>query len=397
VAADFVKKTIEVRAGRVPRFKRGEPEPKPERSISRWEMRACFRTKSAATKEINNQNNMSIHLLHGGNSFARKRAKKYLVDKLCEPGIRPASFYVPANAEPRNPVFDSIRQKLTGSSLFAEKEIVSIVFLAPEKLGRGRARQDKGTNLVAIQPFLGLLPPNLTLIIEVAADLAKSTPLLKLVEKMHGEVQAFKLPPLKDKETLFQAIRNYLTQEKIQIEPHILTRLVMASQGDWWFVFTALEQAVLLNRDGKLRSDNLLKLWDIGEDQSIFQLFDAIGRGDKAKALTILFENNAKKSLKTGQEVEQALGLISLMARQLRQLVAVKSNPDSATAQKVWLIPFFALPKLKQQAAHFSSEFLAQAFEKLVEVQEKAKRGLYSPLPLLDFYVLYLISHRKSL
>jgi len=340
---------------------------------------------------------MSIYLLHGGNSFARKFAKKQLIDELIGAGARPTGFWVPANAEPKNPVFDQIRLKLTGGSLFAEKEVIAITFSAPEKTGRGRTRSDKGINTEMIHSWLESVPENITLVIEVAADLAQDVPLVKRVEKLHGQIQAFKLPPARDREALFRAVRDYLTQEKIKIDSPILARLIEAGQGDWWYVFTALEQAALLSRSGKLQSDDLLKLWDVGEDQNIFALFEAIGQGNKAKALSILFENNAKRSPKAGQEVEQALGLISLMARQLRQLIAAKSGLDPATAQKDWQIPFFVWPKLKQQAAHFSLEFLTQAYEKLAEVQEKAKRGLYSPLPLLDFYVLYIISHRQAL
>jgi len=340
---------------------------------------------------------MNIYLLHGGNSFARKHAKKNLIDHLRESGASLTAFHVPPGADEKNPVFDALRLKLSGSSLFGGNEIVAASFLAQDKPARGRSRQDGGIKTDPILPWLKLAPSNINLIIEIAAELPKSSPLLKAVEKLHGETQLFKMPPQKSRDALVQAARAYLAQEKLAIDPYLLTRLIEAGQGDWWFVFTALEQAVLLSQGGKMRPDDLLKIWNLSEDQNIFKLFDAIGSGNKAGALTLLFENNIQKGKQSLQEVERALGLISLMARQLRQLIAVKSLRDSAGLQKDWQIPFFALPKLKQQAACFSLEFLTQAFEKLAELQEKAKRGLYSPLPLLDFYVLYLISHRKSL
>ena len=340
---------------------------------------------------------MSIYLLHGGNSFARKNAKKQLIDQLSQPGDTVNNFFIPAGAGAKNLIFEQIRQKLTGGSLFGTPEIMAVSFLAQDKPGRGRTRSDGGIETELIHPWLPLVPSNITLVIEIAAELPKTSHLLKLVESQGGQIQLFKKPLVKNWDALSQAAREYLAKEKVKIDPYLLNRLVGASQGDWWYVFSALEQAVLLKQSGELQSENLLKLWGLGEDQNIFQLFEQIGNGNKAKALVLLFENTAKKALKTGQEVEQALGLISLMARQLGQLIAVKSGADAASAQKDWQIPFFALPKLKQQAAHFSTEFLAQAYEKLAELQEKAKRGLYSPLPLIDFYVLYFISHRDSL
>jgi len=339
---------------------------------------------------------MNIYLLHGGHSFARKRAKRDIVDKYAAQGASVNSFTVPAEAGVKNPVFEVIRRKLTGQSLFAQQEAVAVNFLAPEKTGPGRRAAWPVPTAEPIIPFLARIPSNVTLILDVPVDLPQSADLLKAVKKLAGDIRPFKLPPLKDKSAILGEAKKFLAEENVQLDNYLVQRLVESTQGDWWYVFSALEQAVLLNRSGEPPTENLLKLWDLQEDQNIFRLFDAIGQGNKASALSLLYENGVKAGLKSGGEVEQTLGFVSLMARQLRQLIAAKSGLDAAAAQKDWQIPFFAWPKLKQQATHFSTEFLAQAYGKLAELQEKAKRGLYSPLPLIDFYVLYLISHRES-
>ena len=339
---------------------------------------------------------MNIILLHGNHSFARKRAKRDIVAKLTKNNkiVSVSSFSVSPGLNPKNIVFQQILQRLTEDSLFAQNEIVAVNLLPKNKPTRGKYNAD----VKFLLPLLSKIPANITLIVDASAELSKSSELLTEIKKLKGDVQLFKLPPVKDKSALYAEVKKFLTEEKVIIDGYLVQKLIDDSRGDWWYVISALEQAVLLSRsrDTRISAEEISSLWDLQEEQSIFRLFDAIGNGDKVAALKLLYESNSKGSLKTGTDVERALGLISLLARQIKQLVAVKGNLTSAEAQKDWQIPVFAFSKLKHQASYFSLVHLSEAYEKLAELQEKAKRGLYSPLSLVEFFILYLISHRNS-
>jgi len=338
---------------------------------------------------------MNIILLHGNHSFARKRVKGGIIAKLTEnKNVGVSSFSVSPGLNPNNIVFQQIHQRLTEESLFAQNEVVAVNLLPENKTTRGKYNAD-------VKFFLPLLPKisaSITLIVDVPAELPKSSALLTEIKRLKGDIQLFQLPPVKDKSALYAEAKKFLAEEKVVIDGYLVQKLIDNSKGDWWYVLSALEQAVLLSRskDVRISAEEIGSLWDLQEEQNIFRLFDAIGNGDKAMALKLLYESNSKISLRSGKDVESALGLVSLLARQIKQLIAIKGNLTSIEAQKDWQIPVFAFSKLKHQASYFSLMHLSEAYERLTELQEKAKRGLYSPLSLIEFFILYLISRRNS-
>jgi len=342
---------------------------------------------------------MNLYLLHGNHSFARKKAKENIVKNLSEETEQNITYFiVPFGVGQSNSIFPKIRQKLIGESLFAQKEMVVVDSLVPEK----------SVSVEFITPFLPRLSPNISLVLNIALELPKDSELLKTVRKLGGDVQLFKLSPAKDKSALLAEAKIFLARENVPLDSYLIQKLIDAGGGDWWYVFSALEQVVLLYHARVVKTPayqsvrqnyaslqgDISELLDIQEEKSIFRLFDAIGRGEKARAFNILYENSARSDLKSGKEMETTLGFVTLMARHIRQMIAIKGGVSSEDAQKIWRVPIFVFSKLKYQASFFNSEFLGLAYEKLVDLQEKAKSGLYSPLSLVDFFVFYMISHR---
>jgi|GEM_PF-1943268 len=349
---------------------------------------------------------MQIYLLYGDHSYARKRAKDEIVQKYRESSGGNIACFTVSFGDPgsQSAVYSRIKQKLTAESLFGQEELLIIYFRNGDSaaISRGKKKTFLPSDEKIIVSYLSRIPSNIKLIIEIPVVLPDRSLLYQTVKNLNGDIQIFKLPAAKDKSTVNSAIQDFLKKEKINIDGYLIQKLVEAGKGDWWYIFTALEQAALLARSKNILGSNTLgnkdfiSLWDIPEERSIFKLFDAIGRGDQKAAFSLLYENSLKSKIKSGGEMEITLGFVSLMARQVRQMIALKSGMTAQEAQKNWQVPVFAFSKLKQQADCFGKEFLLLAYEKLVELQEKAKRGLYSPLMLVDFFVFYLVSHRKQ-
>jgi len=338
---------------------------------------------------------MKLILLHGNHSFLRKRIKEEIIeDYLKSTGNNVNMINI---SDINQKVIEAkLKQKLATDSLFAEKELIVICLNQAAKTTREKSKTANSEKLII--PYLDNLPPGISLLLEVPIKLPKSSLLLKIVSKNGGNIQLLELPPAKDKSAILQAVKEFLANEKVSIDRYLVNQLIDASQGDWWYIFTGLAQAALLikSQDKKEDNEQVAQLWDLPEEKSIFRLFDAIGKGDQAQAFSILYENLSQDKVKAGSDVESVLGITSLIARQFRQMLAVKDNISVQEGQKEWQIPAFAYAKLKFQASFFSFELLMAAYGKLADIQEKAKSGLYSPLSLVDFFVIYLISHRQQ-
>jgi len=343
---------------------------------------------------------MNLTLLHGPHSFARKRAKEARIKKyIAANGSNVTFLRVPSGTEAPSSLPVKISQRLASPSLFGQKEMLILVFsdLSPAP-ARNKGKSSRSLAVLdSVVPYLSNIPVAIELLLEVPIELPASSRLVQAVKEQKGEIELFNLPPVKDKTVLRQEIQKYLREEKINLDWYLVQKIIDAGGGDWWFVWAALEQAALLLRALNKSEDNekVAQLLNLEEEKNIFQLFDAIGSGDKAKAFNLAYENSARNVLASGKDIEQVLGFISLMARQIRQMIGIKSGLTPAEAQKEWRIPIFVFNKLKSQAACFSLEFLSHAYEKLAELSEKAKRGLYSPLSLVDFFIFYFTSHRQ--
>lgn len=326
---------------------------------------------------------MNIILLHGSHSFLRVKFREKTIQNYREKkGDRIIYFNLGETEGIEN--LNKLKQKLTTGSLFAEDELL-VVNLA-----------DKINN--SIIDYLAGIPTNITLLLEAPVKLPASEALLKSIKRLEGEIRLFEIAAARNKEALITSARRFLTDNKVEIDLNFINRLIEQSQGNWWFVFSALEQAVLLLRalDKERDDECIARLWDMPAEKNIFRLFDAIGNGNQAEAFSLLYVNTENDKMKTDTAVETVLGFTSLMARQLRQMLAVKGGASLSQAQKEFQVPNFAYGKLKHQASGFDITLLVNAYQKLVEIQEKAKSGLWSPLSLIDFFVIYLVSRRAT-
>ncbi len=363
-------------------------------------MLACF-----------NQNHLKmtikIYFLHGNDSFTRKRRKLALLKEISERigSNRISKFNL--DSVDFSKVENQLRQKLIGSSLFAEKEIVSVNLLA-ETLNRRSAIsshssvKDNQIFYKQLEKFWKINLPQLAehiyLIIEAPKKWLVSSYLIKnFSQSSESQVEVFQLPPVKKKwdkkNNLLDFARKLAKEKGLILDWAILNQLVEKSEGDLWFLASAIDQIDLFSRSraGKIQPEEIEAMLNLGEEKNIFMLFDAMGEGDKRKVFTLLYEIGHRNSLIPEKEIPAILGFVSLMARQLKQMLAVKEGASQSEAQKDWgLSPFF-YNKVRLHASFFSLDFLKKAFLELVKVQENAKRGLYSPLWLVDFFVIYLI------
>ena len=101
----------------------------------------------------------------------------------------------------------------------------------------------------------------------------------------------------------------------------------------------------------------------------MFELTDAIGSGDRPRALA------AVSSL--CDQRESAVGVVVMLARHIRQLSTLLTLRASNTPRSEWAskigVPPFVVDKLLAQAKHFSPRALAAATRRLAEADRALK------------------------
>ena len=129
----------------------------------------------------------------------------------------------------------------------------------------------------------------------------------------------------------------------------------------------------MLEREKKLRSEDLEELTSSQTTNQIFVMLEAIARKQREKVLTLYYDLIELK--------ESPFGILALLVRQCNQLTfsedldLFKSNGMIAKQMKV---PAFVAGKLKDQAKMFSLDTLRDMIEACAKTDESIKTGKIS-------------------
>lgn len=155
----------------------------------------------------------------------------------------------------------------------------------------------------------------------------------------------------------------------VRIEPNAVNRLVDAVGGDLSRLALAVEQLGLYAGDRPVTSDDVDDLIADTRERSVFELTDAIGAADRARALV------AVASL--CDQRESAVGVVVMLARHIRQLSMLHTMKATNVPRPQWAqaigVPPFVVDKLTAQARSYSPAALALATQRLATVDRALK------------------------
>lgn len=208
--------------------------------------------------------------------------------------------------------------------------------------------------------------------------------------KKHGLVVEFK--PLAEK-NIPQYIRQLLDQQEIKISSdalHLFCSMVSTGLHE---IHSELEK--LINYIGP---SQLVDIKDVqavisrGRAENVFELGNAVGRGDSAKALALILRLSAAG--------EPPLKILSLLVRHFRQLwkvreLQVQKYPNNEVARLAG-VPFFVIDGLVQQAKRFSRNDFIRAHELFLETDLAMKSSGANPAALLDLLILRLVRDKNK-
>jgi DNA polymerase-3 subunit delta len=156
----------------------------------------------------------------------------------------------------------------------------------------------------------------------------------------------------------------------VKIDGAAITRLVDAVGDDLSRLALAVEQLGLYAGDRAVTSDDVDDLIADTRERSVFELTDAIGAADRARALA------AVASL--CDQRESAVGVVVMLARHLRQMSMVHAlRAQGASKNELPSrigVPPFVVDKLIAQARSYSADALATATYRL-GIADRALKG----------------------
>lgn len=225
------------------------------------------------------------------------------------------------------------------------------------------------------EPLLAYLarPNPSTVIVAVASKVDKRIKLYGQLSKKHL------LHTLEAPRQLPPWVRAEAQSLGVKMEPAAITRLVEAVGNDLSRLALAVEQLGLYAMNPApaggaasrraVTSDDVDDLIADTRERSVFELTDAIGAADRARALA------AVGSL--CDQRESAVGVVVMLARHIRQLSLVHAMRAANTPRNEWGsrlgVPPFIVDKIMAQARAYSPAALAAATRRLAEADRALK------------------------
>lgn len=164
-------------------------------------------------------------------------------------------------------------------------------------------------------------------------------------------------------------VREEVKQQGVKMEPNAITRLTDTVGSDLSRLALAIGQLGLYAGDRAVTSDDVDELIADTRERSVFELTDAIGSGDRVRALL------AVASLV--DQRESAVGVVVMLARHIRQLTLLHSLRQSGVPKPEWAsrvgVPPFIVDKLIAQAKCYTPETLAHATQRLATADRALK------------------------
>ena len=314
-------------------------------------------------------------LLHGQEAYLLQRAYKALRQTLFPQG---EDAFNDSQFSARNAQVDEIQEALMTLPVFAERRLVTV----------------KDAQLLSTAALDELLP-------YLHKPIAESCFLL-LADKIDGRrkfYQQFKklgvtveFKPLAGKEVPGY-VQSYLKQQGRVISTDALNLFASLVSENLHEIHAELDK---LNNyvaaPGVIEVADVQALVSRGRAENIFALGNAVGRGDAAKALTLV------KRLHTAGEAP--LKILALLVRHFRQLwmvreLQVRRQPPREIARIAGL-PYFAVEGLVQQGKRFSRLDFVWAQELFLATDLAMKSSGADDALLLDNLILQLVRKKQQ-
>jgi DNA polymerase-3 subunit delta len=236
--------------------------------------------------------------------------------------------------------------------------------------------------------YLPQLPPTTHLVFIENKKLNANNALLKLAEKEKkiAQVKFFAAPSA---DALPDWVIDHVEKKGGKIDFSAANDLALFVGADLRALDSEIEKLILYRNGETIRRDDVRAMVAPAQEQSIFELVDALGQRRTQRALELLHEqlrHNANEFY-----------LLTMITRQYRLMLQVRDlitrGMSADAVQKQLGIHPFVNKKISEQARNYSVEQLEGIMHKLLETDVNLKTSKLEPTLALDLLVVDLTTH----
>ncbi len=336
-----------------------------------------------------------LYIFHGEDDFRRAEAVRQLRAGMGDPQFAELNTTV---LDGRSLTFGELRHHADAIPFLSDKRLVLVEGMLARLEPRRKAGEDgEGETEELANPqlkealveYLPQLPPTTNLVFIESKKLAANNAVLKFAEKdkKRAKVQLF-LPPPAD--ALPDWVIEHVEHKGGKIEFSAANDLALFIGQDLRALDNETEKLILYRNGETIRRDDVRALVASAQEQSIFDLVDALGQRRTTRALELLHDqlrHNANEFY-----------LLSMITRQYRLLLQVtdlmrRGMATDAIQKQLSLHPFVTR-KMVEQARNYSVEQLEQIMEQLLETDVNLKTSQLEAGLALDMLVVELTQGR---
>ncbi len=329
------------------------------------------------------------YIFHGEDEFSRAEEVKSLKAKLGDPQFADLNTTV---LEGRSLRLGELRHHADAIPFLADKRLVIVEGL----LTRLNPRQKKGEDeqeeeqadpdlAVGLAEYLSKIPETTLLIFVEPKNLAKNNPIYKVAEKdkKNAHIRSFDLPRA---EELPDWVIERAKSKGARIDYSAANDLAMFVGADVRALDNELEKLIAYCNGEPITRQAVRALVAPAQEESVFELVDALGKRNTAAALDLLhnqLRHNAAPQY-----------LLTMIVRQYRLLLQVRDlgtrgMNEAQIRDKLGMHPF-VVKKVLDQSRNYTVEQLEHIYTKLLEVDLAMKTSRGDPIISLDVLAVEL-------
>jgi DNA polymerase III subunit delta len=256
--------------------------------------------------------------------------------------------------------FSEIKEKTGSLSLFTKKRLLIIYNIFANK------KSELLDDLIYLLPRLKEQEANVLCFIEKDFTVNKLNNKQKKLFHLLSQEKFSQEFKILNQSQLLNYAKELFLKKKQKISQSALQLLSQKVGPNLWKLNNEINKLIALGKKDEINIDDIENLIADQSENNIFALSDALANKNSKLSFQIL-----------NQEMENKVSLeyiLSMLIRQIKILIEVKSDNNRSTATKIGLHPF-VLSKSKAQINKFTMPELLSLFDKLINIEYGYKQG----------------------
>lgn len=334
-----------------------------------------------------------IYIFHGEDDFSRAQAVRGLREQMGDPQFGELNTTV---LEGRSLSLGELRHHADAIPFLSDKRLVLVEGLLARLDPRRKAAEDGDDAEEESNPelkqqlvdYLPNVPATTNLVFAEHKKLAANNAVLKLADKnkKHAVVKLFAAPA---SDALPEWVIDHVEKRGGTIDFSAANDLALFVGADLRALDSEIEKLILFKNGETIRREDVREMVAPAQEQSIFELVDAVGQRKTQRSLELLHEQL--------QHNANEFYLLTMITRQYRLMLQVRDlttrgMQTDAIQKQLGLHPFVTR-KMSEQARNYSVEQLEGILFKLLDTDVSLKTSRLEPTLALDMLVVDLTTH----